>query len=285
VHWTSFDHPGMRAVLSRRRGLYKGTYHGSTGTHCGNSLATSNVAIRMRVAKADIVDEEWRATDLRGTYVEESPDQLGCVGSRVSYAISASLLPPSAASVLLVQNDHCQAEGTGFIADRGYVVTNAHVVAGDNAPLVFDGSRALPARVIAFESGPDLAVLRVSGLAHPALSLTTSFIPHGEPAVMMGFPETYLTLTRAFIQHALRVGLDIHNRPVYVQGLALRARVRHGNSGGPLVTPDRDVVGVVSRGNGRNTGYAVAASEVVRIMRRAQGSSKAVGTGSCLPPD
>jgi S1-C subfamily serine protease len=69
-------------------------------------------------------------------------------------------------------------------------------------------------------------------------------------------------------------------KSVALEGYRLRAPVRHGNSGGPVVLPTGQVVGVIASGDGRNVGYAVAASEVIPLLQRAA-ATRAVDTGTC----
>jgi hypothetical protein len=285
VVWRSLDYPGARMTLRRRAGVYQGLYLGDLRIGCGNSKPISVLASRMRVTEANALDEEWAATALHGSLVVRTRPQFGCVGSKVSYSIDATLLPPSAASVVLVRNDSCGSEGTGFIADRGYVVTNAHNVAGDDTPIIVKGGKPLRGTVVAFNARSDLAVLDVKGLTGSPLLLATSDIERGTTADMLGFPETYLTLGEATILRRRQIGLSMYDKPVYVDSLSLRAHVRHGNSGGPLILPDGRVAGVIVRGNGHNFGIAIATSEVAAVLRAAERSSRPAGTGSCLPVD
>jgi Trypsin-like peptidase domain len=283
VVWRSFDYPGVRVTLLRNRGSYHGVYFGDLGIGRGNSTPISVLTVRTRVTEANVLDEQWAATALHGSLVVQTRPQFGCVGSRVSYSIDATLLPPSAASVVLVQNNACGSEGTGFIADRGYVVTNAHIVAGDHAPVIVEGGKPLRGTVVAFDARSDLAVLHVKGLTDAPLLLATSDIVRGTTADMMGFSETYLTLREATILRRRSIGFSIYDKPVFVDSLNVRAHVRHGNSGGPLVLPDGTVAGVIVRTNGHNFGIAIATSEVAAVLRGAERSSRPAPTGSCLP--
>ncbi|MDP9412043.1 MAG: CvpA family protein, partial [Actinomycetota bacterium] len=80
-------------------------------------------------------------------------------------------------------------EGSGWVARRNLVVTNAHVVAGETATRVQVGGvgRLLPAEVVVFDEKNDIAVLRVNGLGMTPLRLAAPRI--GEPAAVIGFPQ------------------------------------------------------------------------------------------------
>src|SRR5207249_8450462 len=79
-------------------------------------------------------------------------------------------------------------EGSGWIARRGVVVTNAHVVAGIERPYVDrrDGT-TYPATVVGFDPTNDLAVLRVPGLAGHPLPLVSP--TKGVAVAVLGYPE------------------------------------------------------------------------------------------------
>ena len=96
----------------------------------------------------------------------------------------------ASASVLRVTGNACGLgiEGSGWIAAPGYVVTNAHVVAGVRHPYVdYHGGRSWPATVVAFDPRDDLAVLRVSDL--PGRPLRTLVPEKGVPVVVLGYPD------------------------------------------------------------------------------------------------
>ncbi len=74
---------------------------------------------------------------------------------------------------MLVEGQACDRvqEGTGFVAGENLIVTNAHVVAGENRThVVTSDGRRLDTTVVAFDPNRDLAVLRAPGLGLPALT-------------------------------------------------------------------------------------------------------------------
>src|SRR4051794_23733532 len=176
-------------------------------------------------------------------------------------------------------------EGSGWIARPGIVVTNAHVVAGEDDTVVQLGGTGpdLRAHAIAFEPVDDIAVLRVDGLGGRALPVAAQARP-GAPAAVLGFPHNgSYTVTPARLGATRRViSQDAYGRgPVTRMMLSLRGRVRHGNSGGPIVDEQGRVAGTVfaaSTGTRRRGGFAVPNSVVKRILGSARGP---VDTGPC----
>jgi S1-C subfamily serine protease len=174
-------------------------------------------------------------------------------------------------------------EGSGWIAAPGLVVTNAHVVAGETDTTVTPaGSPSLDATPVHYDPGNDLALLRVTGLAGPALQFNPD-VTSGTPGAVLGYPENGpFTITPA------RVGVtgpvvtqDSYGRgPVTRELTALRGDVRSGNSGGPLVDANGRVMGTVfaATTEGRPGGYAVPNDIVSRAL---SDSSGAVSTGAC----
>ncbi len=162
-------------------------------------------------------------------------------------------LPPETAarvarSVVQVEGIACNQvqDGTGFVVAPDEVVTNAHVVAGEEATEIIrdDGSRA-KARVVAFDPNRDLALLVVPGLARPPLTVGESRIdarggvfghPGGGPLRVAPF-QVARTITA--------VGRDIYGTSVTRREvLELTSRLRPGDSGSALVDGSGSVVGV-----------------------------------------
>ena len=177
-------------------------------------------------------------------------------------------------------------EGSGFVADPGLVVTNAHVIAGISHPVVEDARGSHQTSVIWFDPSYDLAVLRVSGLDEPPLVLDPGDSPRGTQSVVLGYPEGG---PFNFQPAGIMAEFEAQGRDIYGQGLTVRnvyeiqATVRPGNSGGPLVLPDGEVIGVVfsrSTTNG-DIGYALTSPGVLSELQRARSATSTVGTGGC----
>jgi S1-C subfamily serine protease len=182
-------------------------------------------------------------------------------------------------------------EGSGWVAAAGLIVTNAHVVAGEQDTIVqVDGDPpGLPARVVDFDPHDDVAVLRVIGLSERPLPLA-AHPSSGTPAAILGYP-----LDGPFNAQAGRIGdtrvattEDAYgNGPVLRSIESLRGNVRPGNSGGPLVDSSGDVVGTVfaaiagasstSSGDGLAVPNAVVRDQLALAKRR----SGSVSSGPC----
>lgn len=194
----------------------------------------------------------------------------------------------AAASVVKIHGDNkCGrgVEGSGFVYAKGRVMTNAHVVAGVSDPSVLVGSEKHAAQVVLYDSDLDIAVLAVDNLSAPALSFDTNPEENANVAVL-GYPEDGpydVQAGRIRAEQRLR-SPDIYNEGSVIRDvLSLRTLIRPGNSGGPVVNTNGDVVGVVFAASvtDADTGYAVAASAVADAAATGRTNSSSVSTGNC----
>jgi S1-C subfamily serine protease len=175
-------------------------------------------------------------------------------------------------------------EGSGWVAAPGVVVTNAHVVAGqDDTHVLPEGQEpGLDARAVAFDPRNDLAILRVEGLEAPPLDLAGD--PRsGTSAAILGFPLNGPYDVRAGRLGATRevVSQDAYGRgPVRRTIVSLRGAVRSGNSGGPMVDGAGRVVTTIfaATTSGPRGGYGVP-NAIVRDALAGVGGP--VDTGPC----
>ena len=177
-------------------------------------------------------------------------------------------------------------EGTGFVYAPERVLTNAHVVAGVDEPKVAVGDRKLDARVVLFDPATDVAVLAVPGLDRPALPFANEQVGSGADALVVGYPQDGpFDVRAARVRGVLDAqGEDIYGRRGVTREIyALRALVRQGNSGGPLVDPQGRVIGVIfaAAADDRNVGYALTADEVAEEARAGVAATERVSTQSC----
>jgi S1-C subfamily serine protease len=166
------------------------------------------------------------------------------------------------------------------------VVTNAHVVAGEDDTTVQVGGTGThyPAHAIWFDSTNDVAVLRVDGIAGVRpLAMDVNAKP-GTSAAVIGYPGNGpldVQPARLGSTTVVRTQDAYGNGPVMRRITSLRARVRSGNSGGPVVDAGGRVVTTVfaaSVGGGQRTGFGVPDSVVASALSRARGT---VDTGPC----
>ena len=177
-------------------------------------------------------------------------------------------------------------QGSGWVAGDGVVVTNAHVVAGQDDTTVQVGGEGPghDAEAIWFDTRNDLAVLRVPGLAGtPALRLAEG-AREGTSAAILGFPENgpYDVVPGRLGHTATVVSQDAYGRgPVRRSITSLRGQVRQGNSGGPAVNGRGLVVTTIfaaTVSDGGRSGYGVPGSVVADALGQAGGP---VDTGPC----
>ena len=178
-------------------------------------------------------------------------------------------------------------EGSGFVVAPGVVVTNAHVIAGIDRPMVQDVNGYHTTVVELFDPSYDLAVLRVAGLSERPLPLDPSTVARGVQAAVLGYPEggPFTAVAAGVLAEFQAEGRDIYGQGLTVRDVyEIQALVRPGNSGGPLVEPNGDVIGVVfSRSTTNNDiGYALTSPGVLSRARQAETATGAVGTGPCV---
>ena len=193
-------------------------------------------------------------------------------------------------SVVKIEGVACDRlqEGSGFVAGDGVVVTNAHVVAGqESTRVVRPNGRDAEARVVIFDPNRDLAVLAVPGLGLP--SLPRSGGEEGERGAVFGHPggQDQVRVAPALISEEVRArGLDLYGknetqRDVYI----LAAALAPGDSGAALVDRAGSVIGVAFAvaPDRQGTSYALAENELEAALRAYNANPRAdADTGPCI---
>ncbi|MFI8963520.1 MarP family serine protease [Streptomyces sp. NPDC053493] len=179
-------------------------------------------------------------------------------------------------------------EGTGFVFADRRVMTNAHVVGGVDEPTVQIGGQGklYDAKVVLYDWKRDIAVLDVPNLDATPLRFTDDDARSGDNAIVAGFPEN-----GAYDVRSARVrgritanGPDIYHRgEVRRDVYSLYATVRQGNSGGPLLTADGEVYGVIFARSldDANTGYALTVDEIRDDITRGRAANQQVDSQGC----
>ena len=222
-----------------------------------------------------------------------------------STALSASeIYKRDAAGVVLIKSTTAQGSdlGTGIVLnDKGLILTNAHVVAGTQGLTVTaDGSTGATrtAKLIGEEANSDLALIQVepSGLGLKALSLvSSSSVQVGDAVYAIGNPYGLdETLTRGIVS-ALNREIAAPDGAKITGALQTDAALNPGNSGGPLIDDEGNVVGVNSqiasdaaRSEGSQpgstgVGFAISSDTVASVIRKIQageGVSSSSAAGS-----
>ncbi len=174
--------------------------------------------------------------------------------------------------------------GSGWIAGPELVVTNAHVVAGEDDTTVTAADQSeLDAVAVHYDPRNDLALLQVPGLVGEPLEFAAR-TRKGTEAAVIGYPENGpLAITPARLGRTGKVtSEDSYGRgPVQRSMTPFRADVRSGNSGGPVVDAGGDVLATVfasSLGDGPKSGLGVPNRVVERALER---PLEPIDTGPC----
>lgn len=212
-----------------------------------------------------------------------APDPGASPGSS---GLSTDLADQVARSAVKIEGVACSRiqEGSGFFVADDLVVTNAHVVAGEqNSTVELSDGSTLDAVVVAFDPDRDLAVLRTSGAGRPPLPLRDANV--GDTGGVFGRPGGGPLEISPF-----RVGDQINatGRNIYGSGtsnrevLVLASHLAPGDSGSALVDPQGQVVGVAFAIAPDKPGvaYALAVEELEAVL--AGDLSQRRDTGSCL---
>jgi S1-C subfamily serine protease len=177
-------------------------------------------------------------------------------------------------------------EGSSFVYAPQRVLTNAHVVAGANQVQVQTSSGPLNARVVLFDPGRDVAVLYVPGLTAKPLPLAKTVASSGQDAIVLGYPQDGpFDVRPARVRDREKIsGRDIYgqlsvDRDIYT----IRSVVRSGNSGGPLIATNGNVLGIVfaSALDSADTGFVLTAQEIASDATTGRTATAAVNTGRC----
>jgi S1-C subfamily serine protease len=173
-------------------------------------------------------------------------------------------------------------EGSGWAVEPEIVVTNAHVIAGsDDTTVTTQNGIELEATPIYYEPREDLALLRV-GTTLPPLPIGSDR-EAGEDGAVLGYPENgpYSLSPARIGETRATISEDSYgNGPIERTIVAMSGIVRSGNSGGPLVDPDGNVVGTVfaATTSGPRGGFAIPVEQVARALQR---TGEDVDTGPC----
>lgn len=178
-------------------------------------------------------------------------------------------------------------EGSGFVFAPHRVMTNAHVVGGVDEPTVQLGGTGplYDATVVRYDWQKDIAILDVPKLNAPALTFAGDARTN-DSSIVAGFPENgAFDVQPARIRSEIQAnGPDIYHRGQVIRDVyAVRALVRQGNSGGPLLTPNGQVYGVVFAKSldSVDTGYVLTSAEVRPDAVQSADETARVDTQGC----
>ncbi|MCA9027016.1 MAG: trypsin-like peptidase domain-containing protein [Planctomycetaceae bacterium] len=164
--------------------------------------------------------------------------------------------------------------GTGIILDeRGYIVTNHHVVNGvDSLRVTLVDGAAYMARVVSFDSKHDLAIIKIDPNQKLDVMVmgTSSDLMLGEDVLAIGNAFGYEhTVTRGIIS-ALSRDVEVNEEQAYENLIQIDAAINPGNSGGPLLNRDGEVIGinVAIRAGAQKIGFAIPIDDARQVIAR-----------------
>ncbi len=204
-------------------------------------------------------------------------------GGEVPAGRFAKVAASVADSVVTIEakSDDEGSQGSGVVVDgRGYIVTNNHVISEAAATpgkfkmtVVFNDGKEVPANLVGRDPKTDLAVLKVDNVDNLTVARLgdSDKLKVGEEVIAAGAP---LGL-RSTVTHGIISAL---NRPVplsgegsdtdtVIDGVQTDASINHGNSGGPLINMDSEVIGINTAGkslsdSASGLGFAIPVNEV-----------------------
>ncbi|MDQ3904908.1 MAG: MarP family serine protease [Actinomycetota bacterium] len=219
-----------------------------------------------------------------------SPTPITDVGPADPVLLNSPVVRQARASVLKVRGRarSCSRalEGTAFVIAPQRVITNAHVVAGTDRVQVESGDGTLDATVVTYDPETDVAILKVPGLHAPVLQLAAKPALSGTSGLVLGYPlDGPYTASAARVRDRIHLrGPDIYNATTVVRNVyTVRAVVRSGNSGGPLLDGAGQVLGLVfgAAVDNDETGFVLADEEIADDVATALSRSVEVSTGAC----
>jgi serine protease Do len=165
-----------------------------------------------------------------------------------------------------------QGLGSGFIIDpRGYIVTNRHVIAGaDEIQVTLEGKKKFKATVVGADPKTDVAIIKIDGHNLPSVKLGDSkTLEVGDWVLAVGNPFGLTqTVTAGIVSAKGRSDMGILDFEDFIQ---TDAAINQGNSGGPLVNIDGEVVGlntaILSKSGGSvGIGFAIPVNIIKKVV-------------------
>ncbi len=192
------------------------------------------------------------------------------------------------ASVVRVTSFGCGGiiDASGFAVGKELVATNAHVIAGVKRPIIKYAGHSYEAVPVQFDPVLDLAILRVPSLPAPPLNLATSNAPLQTTVAVLGYPGGNYRSTPGILRDTLAVSAKtIYDQGTFGRGIyVVQAHVEYGNSGGPVVTADGQVVAIIfaESVDTPQDAYALTSVNLLPAVQKAASSHQRVGTGACM---
>ena len=173
--------------------------------------------------------------------------------------------------------------GTGIVIDeRGYIVTNCHVIQDVEQIIVTDDrGETYPARVVDRDAQHDLAIIQVNPV-QPMTVLTigtSSDVMLGEQVFAVGNAFGYEHTVTAGIVSAVSRNVEVDETQSYENLIQTDASINPGNSGGPLLNLDGEVIGinVAIRAGAQRIGFAIPIDDARRVIAQLMSTERRSG--------
>jgi putative serine protease PepD len=177
-----------------------------------------------------------------------------------------------------------QAEGSGFVIDQdGHIATNQHVVDGASSiKVTFSNGHTASAKVVGTDPSTDVAVIKVDAPKselHPLAFANSNDVQVGDGVVAIGSPFGLEGTVTTGIVSALNRTIDAPNNFTISGAIQTDAAINHGNSGGPLLDTDGNVIGINAQiesdsGGNDGVGFAIPSSVVQSVAQQLISSGK-----------
>ncbi len=218
-----------------------------------------------------------------------SEPELEPVGSPTTPEVDAAVAKASGSTVR-IEGFACGgiSTGSGYVAAPHYVVTNAHVVAGVGRAVVLNQGQRHLASVVWFDPVLDFAVVRTDKpLPGTPLVLDERTQPRGTSVAVLGYPGGgSLNVSPAVVLRSQpALGRDIYGDSLSAREIyALQADIAPGNSGGPVVTAEGSVAGVIfgEAATMEGIGYAITSQMIADSLSGALTRTAPVSSGMCM---
>ncbi len=212
---------------------------------------------------------------------------MACLASPVGAVDLVDVVKRVENAVVRVDTD--RALGSGVVVDdRGYVFTNFHVIQGaKRVSVTLRSGKELEAHgFVAIDPGRDLALLKIDALEPCGIRIAGSPPEIGEKVAAFGNPRGYSFSTTEGIVSAVRTGKDVVEglgEEIYrslgfspdARWIQTSAAISNGNSGGPLVNMNAEIVGLNtwSDDRGDNLNFAISAADMSQMISKIKGKT------------
>jgi S1-C subfamily serine protease len=178
----------------------------------------------------------------------------------------SGIIENSLKSVVTVRTDISQ--GTGFIiSNDGFIITNAHVLSGARDLEVLDYEQNIyPADLIGYNITFDIALLKISGKYNPIILGNSKDVQIGEKVIAIGNPMgLQFSVSEGIVSAIDRTGTN--DIDAYIQ---TDAALNPGNSGGPLINKQGEVIGInnFKVGGGESLGFALESNYIKEVINQ-----------------